>query len=69
MSSVSGYREDVYWGESFAFEMLYLEKIQSAPYVKLTPSIMKRVNDELKESPCSELREVLGFSLRVKANV
>ena len=68
-SAVSGYREEVVWGDSLAFDMLYLEKVQLARYVKLTPKIMKQVSDDLKELPYSELRENLGFSLRVPANV
>ena len=68
-SSVSGYREDVDWEDSFAFDLLYLGKVQRAPFVNLTPKIMKQVSDDLKESPYSELREELGFSLRVPANV
>lgn len=68
-SSVSGYRDDVYWGDSLAFDMLFLGKVQEAPFVKLKPKIMKQVSDDLKESPYSELREELGFSLRVPANL
>lgn len=68
-SAVSGYREEVDWGDSLAFDMLYLEKVQTAPHVRLTPKIMKDVSDALKEPPYSELREALGFSLRVPANV
>ncbi len=68
-SSVSGYREEVDWGDSLAFDMLFLAKVQEAPYVKLRPKIMKQVSDNLKEPPYSELRENLGFSLRVPANL
>lgn len=68
-SSVSGYREDVLWGDSLAFDMLFLEKVQLAPHIRLTPKIMKKVSDDLKEPPYSQLREELGFSLRVPANV
>ena len=68
-SAVSGYREEVDWGDSLAFDMLYLEKIQLAPFVKLTPKRMKEVSDILKDEPYSELREALGFSLRIPSKV
>lgn len=68
-SAVSGYREEVDWGDALAFDMLYLEKVQLAPHKRLTPKRMKEVSDALKEWPYSALREALGFSLRVPANV
>lgn len=68
-SAVSGYREEVDWGDSLAFDILYLERVQLAKFVYLTPRLMKQASDELKEPPYSELREHLGFSLRVPSNV
>ena len=62
---VSGYREDVDWVQSMAFEVLYMEQVQLAAHTHLNKGNMQTVNKILRDySPYAELRQHLGFSMR-----
>lgn len=69
-SAVSGYAEEVDWTWSMAFDLLYLQAIQEAPYRYLTPTRMKGVSDYLKDEhwadpyPYDAVRKRLGFDIR-----
>ena len=65
-SSVSGYRDDVNWIESMAFELLFLERMQRSGRKSLTPKVMKKCRDDITQmSPDSELSKHLGFNMWV----
>ena len=69
-SAVSGYAEDVDWTWSMAFDLLYLQEIQDATHMYLTPKLMKGVSDRLKDDmwenpyPYDAVRKRLGFDVR-----
>ena len=81
-SAISGYTKDVPWMQSLALDLLYLEEIQTANFVKLTPARMSEVDeqldwtsDDIKEHfdesvgylPSSDMRKALGFNMRFLA--
>ena len=75
-SAVSGYKLDVDWAESTAFELNYLQSIQYGGGVALTPAVMKMVRDGSGKhlpliggrgaGPFIQLGKHLGFVLKVK---
>ena len=73
-SAVSGYAEEVDWTWSMAFDLLYLQAIQEAPYKYLSPKLMKeKVSDYLKDAywvepyPYDVVRKRLGFDIRERS--
>ena len=81
-SAISGYRKVVPWTEALALDWLYLVEIQTANFVKLTPKLMKEVDDDFDWTsaaikanfdenvgylPTSEMRKGLGFNMRFKS--
>ena len=45
VSAVSGYKEEVDWTESVAFDMLYIKEMQSGGGQSLTPTVMTGIRD------------------------
>ena len=76
VAAVSGYREDVDWIETLAFEMLYMSRLQSvasrmeeqSENIYLTPEIMRNVWKELEEGPLKALVSHLHFDMRIASN-
>lgn len=81
-SAISGYTKEVPWTQALALDLLYLEEIQTANFVKLTPKRMSEVNEEfdwtsgdIKDHfdhsagylPSSDMRKALGFNMRFLA--
>lgn len=80
-SAVSGYTKDVPWTQALALDLLYLEEIQTANHIKLTPKRMSEVDeqfdwtsDDVKDLaddegtlPTTEMRKALGFNMRFLA--
>lgn len=81
-SAISGYTKDVPWTEALALDLLYVEQIQTANHVRLTPAIMAQVDNEfdwtsndIKSSlnegdghlPTTDMRRGLGFNMRFRA--
>ena len=66
-SAVSGYKKDVDWFESLAFEMLYMSCLQytmsewEEEYI--TPRIMAEVWAKLQEKPYRQFVKRLGFTM------
>ena len=77
-AAFSGYRVDVDWIDSLAFEMLYMSRIQGvmsgmeqeqpSEDVYLTPEVMKKVWKDLNEGPTRSLVDHLQFSLRIASS-
>ena len=79
-SAVSGYTKKIPWSHALALDLLYMECIQTASNVKLTPKKMSEIYhnlrwtlqdlDELAEGdgrfPTAEMVRGLGFNLRVR---
>ena len=61
--AVSGYREEVDFGESLAFEIIYLSQLIGIPTQKLTKVQLQRCMDTLRTRPYAELCEYLGFNM------
>lgn len=81
-SAISGYTKDVPWTEALALDLLYIEQIQTANHVKLTPKIMSEVDTEFDwrsndiktylddndgKLPTTDMRRGLGFNMRFRA--
>ena len=74
-AAVSGYRVDVDWVDSLAFEMLYMHCVQRVVSkmlnkdpdqdVYLTPDVMQKVWRRLDKKPTRSLLDHLHFDLRV----
>lgn len=74
VAAVSGYRVDVDWTDSLAFEMLYMSRIQSVMSsmegdeegdIYLTPDVMRKVWKCLDGEPTRGLLDHLHFDLRI----
>ena len=80
-SAVSGYTKVVPWVQALALDLLYLEAVQTAKHVHLTPVRMSEVNEEFKWTsedirnslpedhgylPTAEMVKRLGFNMRVR---
>lgn len=67
VSAVSGYKQDVYWIESLAFEMLYMSCLQNVlgewEETHITPRIMAEVWAKLQEKPYRQFVKRLGFNM------
>ena len=78
VAAVSGYRADVDWIDSLAFEMLYMSRIQSVVSerakdgadVYLTPEVMDNVWSQLDkdDGPTRSLVDHLHFDLRIASS-
>lgn len=63
-AAVSGYRRDVDWTKSFAFDLLYLDyTIANAPQ-RLSPDYMDSVRFDLREHSWYGLGSSLGFDIQ-----
>ena len=71
MAAVSGYRVDVDWIDSLAFEILYMSRIQSVVSsvddedTYLTPDVMRQVWSCLDTEPTKALVDHLHFDMRI----
>lgn len=67
-SAVSGYREDVNFEDSAAFELIYLADLQYHHGKSLTPTVANTVLSKVtgRQSPCRSLSSHLGFVMHVK---
>ena len=61
--AVSGYRHDVDWIKSFAFDLLYLDHIVRDAPGKLTAEYMESVRYDLRERAWYALGDALGFDI------
>ena len=81
-SAISGYVKDVPWTHALALDVLYLDEIQTANHVNLTPALMSEIDDDFDftlatiktdydESegylPTTEMRKGMGFNMRFRA--
>ncbi|MYB38880.1 MAG: hypothetical protein F4Y26_16150 [Gammaproteobacteria bacterium] len=81
-SAVSGYMKDLPWSHSLALDLLFIEGIQTATNINLTPKKMSEINDDLRwwtlqnlsdlpegdgHLPTAEMMKTLGFNLRVRS--
>lgn len=64
-SAVSGYKEDVYWIQSAAFDLLYLEELQYHGQKSLTRNVAEQVKKRILASgdPYAGLRKHLKFEM------
>ena len=61
--AVSGYRHDVDWIKSFAFDLLYLDQLVRDAPRKLTAEYMESVRYDLRERAWYALGDALGFGI------
>ena len=64
--AVSGYKKEVEWMQSTAFDILFLDLIQYGGSKNITPRFMTNLRKCLMKEPYSELRKNLGFELVVR---
>ena len=79
-SAISGYSKIVPWVQAFALDLLYLDAVQNANRVKLSPSRMSEVNEDFRwgcedidglaegdgRLPTEAMVRRLGFNMRVR---
>lgn len=61
--AVSGYRHDVDWIKSFAFDLLYLDQLVRDAPRKLTAEHMESLRYDLRERAWYALGDALGFDI------
>ena len=64
-SAVSGYRKDVDWMQSTAFDLLLLDELQYHGQKSLTPTVARTARVNLLGEPYAQLGEHLGFEMLV----
>lgn len=64
-SAVSGYREDVDWMTSMAFDLLLLDELQYHGGKSLTSTVAGKARENLLNEPYAELANHLGFVMHV----
>lgn len=64
-SAVSGYRTDMDWMQSAAFDLLFLEELQYHGGKSLTPSVARQAKHNLMgtDQPYAKMRTHLGFHI------
>ena len=62
--AVSGYRHDVDWIKSFAFDLLYLDHVVGNAPHRLTAEYMESVRYDLRERAWYALGNALGFDIQ-----
>ena len=82
VSAVSGYTKDVPWMQALTLDLLYLEAIQTAKHVNLTPVRLSEINEQFRWTavdirdsmaedegylPTHDMVKGLGFNLRVRS--
>lgn len=65
-SAVSGYEEDVEFGESAALELIYLADLQYHYRKSLTPTVANTVHSNMTGEPYAGLSSHLGFVMYVR---
>ncbi|MXW48875.1 MAG: hypothetical protein F4X81_02160 [Gammaproteobacteria bacterium] len=61
--AVSGYRHDVDWIKSFAFDLLYLDHVVRESPTRLSAEYMESVRCDLRERAWYALGDALGFDI------